>query len=199
MIDTERAHLLEVLEKLTDDQWNADSLCAGWRVRDVVVHLLMSYQLSMPRFLSKMIAAGFNFDKMADRWATGDPRSKSQILEALRLTRGARFRVPGAPPEAPLSHLVIHAEDIYRPLGINHAITPESARIVLDQLVTPQAQRSLKPGLLDGLAFSSLDCDWSYGKGAEVVGTSSALIATLAGRASAIDELTGDGVAQLRP
>jgi uncharacterized protein (TIGR03083 family) len=198
LIDTERTRLLRVLEKLDNEQWNAPSLCAGWRVRDVVVHLLMPYHLSVPRFLSKMAAAGFKFDKMAYRWATGDARPNGDILDALRDTVDGRFRIPGAPPEAPLCHLVIHAEDIYRPLGIDHTINQQSANIVLEQLTTPEARRSLKPGLLDGLAFSAHDTGWSYGVGAEVVGSASALITTLSGRSAATDELTGDGAAQIR-
>lgn len=198
LIDTERTRLLDVLEKLDNEQWNAASLCAGWRVRDVVVHLLMPYHLSVPRFISKMAAAGFKFDKMADRWATGDTRPNGQILDALRATKEGRFGIPGAPPEAPLCHLVIHAEDIYRPLGIRHTINPQSANIVLEQLTTPQARRSLKPGLLDGLAFSAHDTGWSYGTGPEVIGSASALISTIACRAAATDELTGDGAAQIR-
>jgi hypothetical protein len=94
--------------------------------------------------------------------------------------------------------LVIHAEDIYQPLGIDHTINPQSANIVLEQMTTPQARRSLKPGLLDGLAFSAHETGWSYGTGAQVIGSASALIRTLAGRAAATDELIGDGAAQIR-
>ena len=198
LIDIERNRLLEVLGKLDSQQWNAPSLCAGWRVRDVVVHLLMPYQLSVSRFLAKMAAARFNFDTMADRWATGDTRSHAELMEALQATKEGRFNIPGAPPEAPLSHLVIHAEDIYRPLGIDHTINPRSANIVLNQMITPQARRSLKPGLLEGLAFSAHDSGWTYGNGAQVSGSASALIRTLAGRAGAADELTGDGADQIR-
>jgi uncharacterized protein (TIGR03083 family) len=198
LIDIERTRLLEVLEKLDNQQWNAASLCAGWRVRDVVVHLLMPYHLSVPRFLGKMAAAGFKFDKMADRLATGDTRPNGRLLDALRATKESRFNIPGSRPEAPLCHLVIHAEDIYQPLGIDHTINPQSANIVLEQMTTPQARRSLKPGLLDGLAFSAHETGWSYGTGAQVIGSASALIRTLAGRAAATDELIGDGAAQIR-
>ena len=42
--------LVDLLESLTPSQWNAPSLCAGWRVRDVVSHVLMPYELTTPRF-----------------------------------------------------------------------------------------------------------------------------------------------------
>jgi uncharacterized protein (TIGR03083 family) len=198
LMDAERTRMLGVLEELDDEQWNAPSLCAGWRVRDVVVHLLMPYHLTVPRFLGNMAAAGFKFDAMADRWARKNNRPTRHITEALRQTAKARFRIPGAPPEAPLCHLVIHAQDIYRPLGVDHTIDARSANIVLDQLATPQARRALKPGLLDGLAFAAHDSGWNYGTGAEVIGSASALVTTLAGRPAAIHELTGSGAAHIR-
>lgn len=198
LIGAERTRMLGVLETLDTGQWNSPSLCAGWRVRDVVVHLLMPYHLTFPRFLGNMAAAGFKFDTMADRWARGDTRPHGQIVEALRATGQGRFRIPGAPAEAPLCHLVIHAQDIYRPLGVDHSIDPQSANIVLEQLTSPRARRALKPGLLDGLAFTAHDSGWRYGTGAEVIGGASALVTTLAGRPAAAHELTGSGAAQIR-
>lgn len=198
LIGAERTRMLGVLEKLDNERWNSASLCAGWRVRDVVVHLLMPYHLTVPRFLVNMAAAGFAFDKMADRWARGDTRPNAQIVEALRATGQGRFRIPGAPAEAPLSHLVIHAQDIYRPLGVDHTIDPQTANMVLEQLTSPRARRALKPGLLEGLAFTAHDSGWRYGTGAEVIGSASALVTTLAGRPAAAHELTGSGAAQIR-
>ena len=42
----ERADLLALLEQLTPTQWDAASLCSGWRVRDVVAHVYSYDQLS---------------------------------------------------------------------------------------------------------------------------------------------------------
>lgn len=198
LVDTERRALLAVLEQLDETQWDTPSLCAGWSVRDVVVHLLMPYELSVLRLLGYLTAARFSFDAMADRWARRDPRSSREILDALRATVHGRFRVPGAPAEAPLSHLVIHLEDIYRPLGITDRTSPRSAEVVLDQMTGPRFRGSLTPGLLDGLALSASDADWTFGSGAPVVGSASALITTLAGRSVALDELSGDGAARIR-
>lgn len=198
LVDRERQALIAVLEQVDDARWDTPSLCAGWSVRDAVVHLLMPYELSVPRFLGELAAARFSFDAMADDWARRDPRSHREILDALRATAHGSFRVPGAPAEAPLSHLVIHLEDIYRPLGITSRTSPRSAEVVLHQMTGPRFRRSLPPGLLDGLALSATDADWTSGGGAPVVGTASALIATLAGRTAALDELSGDGAARVR-
>jgi uncharacterized protein (TIGR03083 family) len=192
----ERERLLAVLEGLDDAGWRTPSLCTGWTVRDLVVHLLMPYELSVPRFLALMARSGFRFDRAADRWARTDDRSPADVVSALRDTEHRTFEAgPGAPAEAPLSHLVIHAEDVYRPLGVPSPTDPEDAGIALGQLI---GRRALTPALLDGLAFTATDTDWRHGTGATVSGPATALLTTLAGRPAALDELTGDGVPEVR-
>src|SRR5215203_3500087 len=101
-VGVERNRLIQVLEGLDDDRWRTPSLCAGWSVRELVVHVLMPYELSTPRFLLMMLRAGFDFDRAADRWARHDQRTPQELVAALRATGQKRFNVPGAPPEAPL-------------------------------------------------------------------------------------------------
>lgn len=50
----ERDQLVTQLRDLTEPQWATPSLCGGWTVRDVAAHLLMPYELSLPRFLVGM-------------------------------------------------------------------------------------------------------------------------------------------------
>src|SRR5690606_41760222 len=53
----ERADLLAFLRGLTPEQWEAPSLCAGWRVRDVVAHVV-SYEGLGGRELARRLARG---------------------------------------------------------------------------------------------------------------------------------------------
>src|SRR3712207_3523954 len=62
LLAAETAALTGLLDELDEAGWNTPSLCAGWRVREVVVHLLMPYELSLPRFLLRMATARFSFD-----------------------------------------------------------------------------------------------------------------------------------------
>ena len=118
--------------------------------------------------------------------------------KALVVYEGSRFGGgPKAPAEAPLSHLVIHAEDVYRPLGVPSPADPEDVAIVLDQLTGPHAG-SLAPGLQDGLSFAATDVAWRSGDGPEVSGPASALLTTLAGRTAGLSELGGDGLGEVR-
>lgn len=193
LVDEERTLLITDLTGLTEQQWNTPSLCAGWTVRDVTAHLLMPYELSVPAFLTKMIAARFSFDRLADRWARDDPRSSQELIAALAATSAKKFNVPGANEAAPLCHLLAHGEDIRRPLGIRGQTNAESSNAAL-----PQLTRFAKSELVEGLRFQSTDTDWSSGQGQLVTGTASALIVTLSGRPAAADELSGGGADEIR-
>jgi uncharacterized protein (TIGR03083 family) len=194
LLDAERDALAAMLAALPAEGWEEPSLCAGWQVRHVVSHVLMPYEQSVPRFLLAMARARFRFDAMADRWARADTRTPRELVAALRCTAQLPFRVPGAPAEASLSHLVIHAGDVYRGLGRPHVPDALAAAIVLRELTAARNRRALVPGLLDGLCLAATDTDWSHGQGATVTGPASALIITLAGRSAALAELSGDGV-----
>src|ERR1019366_10313728 len=39
----ELASISELLHGLSNEQWHHDSLCRGWRVRDVVSHIVVGY------------------------------------------------------------------------------------------------------------------------------------------------------------
>jgi uncharacterized protein (TIGR03083 family) len=197
-VRAERERLIAVLEGLDEVQWATPSLCAGWSVRDLVVHVLMPYELSVPRFLFLLVRARFSFDRLADRFATTDRRTPAEVLAGLRATERRVFNVPGAPVEAPLSHLVCHAEDVYRPLAIPSPTDLTNVAIVLDELTRPGGPANFVPGLRDGLALSATDTEWRSGEGLEVSGPAVALMTTVIGRPAALDELSGEGVAVLR-
>ena len=46
-VHQERQALLEYLETLTPEQWDAPSLCAEWRVRDVVGHTVSETHMTV--------------------------------------------------------------------------------------------------------------------------------------------------------
>ena len=51
---------------------------------------------------------------------------------------------------------------------------------------------------IDGLRLQATDANWATGAGPEVSGPVLALVLAMTGRTAALDDLTGDGVAQLQ-
>ena len=84
-----------------------------------------------------------------------------------------------------------------RPLGLTHPVPAERWQKSLTFLTTPSG-RSLVAPELDGLRLHAEDVDWSHGSGPTVSGDADALLLAMTGRRSALDHLTGEGVATLR-
>lgn len=78
----ERARLVGLLTDLDPTQWATPSLCAGWRIREVVAHMTMAYRLRGPRFFLGLARSGFRFNAFADRIAKDDT---SRLTDALLL------------------------------------------------------------------------------------------------------------------
>jgi uncharacterized protein (TIGR03083 family) len=194
-----RRDLADALDGLTPDQWDAPSLCEGWRTRDVVVHLLMGPEISTPSFLGLMVKNRFDFNRVNDVVAKRDTRTPDELVAALRTHAEDRFHPPLFGPEAPLTDLTVHSGDILRPLGLPHPVPEPDARVVLDLVSSSKGQAGFgKRGRLDGLGFAADDLDWSQGDGLTITGPAEALIMAMCGRAAALDDLEGEGVATLR-
>ena len=71
-IDQQRADLADFLETLTADQWAAPSLCTGWTVRDVAVHVTQS-AAPWATFAVQAVRSGFRFNAMVAQAARRTP------------------------------------------------------------------------------------------------------------------------------
>jgi hypothetical protein len=58
-VHLERQALLEHLETLTPEQWDAPSLYSEWRVRDVVGNMVSETHMTVARAARGFIASGF--------------------------------------------------------------------------------------------------------------------------------------------
>ena len=77
-VHDERESLLTMLEALTPVEWNTQSLCAEWRVRDVVGHLVSETTMSIPRLIVGTVGSGFRINK----FIATDARRKGSWTEA---------------------------------------------------------------------------------------------------------------------
>jgi hypothetical protein len=96
-----------------------------------------------------------------------------------------------------LSELVIHQQDVRRPLGVDRKIPAERLGAVLDfglslggvTFLMAFSRRRAK-----GLRLAAPDIGWWAGRGPEVRGPGEAILMALNGRAPALADLEGDGL-----
>ena len=113
-VTAERSEQADLLATLRPDQWDAPTLCAGWRVREVVAHTTMPFRASVGRTLVELVKARGRFNRMADRCARRDAAqmTSTQLLAALRDNVAHPWKPPGGGALGALSHDVIHGLDI---------------------------------------------------------------------------------------
>jgi uncharacterized protein (TIGR03083 family) len=196
-INAERAALVADLQALSDEQWLTPSLCPGWSVRQVLGHLTATATMTPPKFFAKFAAAGFRFHDMSDRdVARQTAGTPAQQLAAFSAQVGATTHPPG-PRDAMLGEIVVHGEDIRRPLGISHAYPVAAVTRAADFY---QASNLLigSKARIAGVTLRATDADWSMGSGPEAAGPALSLLLAMTGRSAALDDLSGPGVSILR-
>ncbi|HCU94809.1 MAG TPA: hypothetical protein DHU96_19750 [Actinobacteria bacterium] len=191
-IAAERRQLADLLAGLPPASWDAASLCAGWRVREVVAHMTMPFRYSGARFMIEMMKARGNFNRMADRSARRDAALPAEVLVAsLRDNEQTPWKPPGGGLEGALTHDVIHGLDITVPLGTGRNVPEQHLRIVLDAITQPRSRKFFGADLA-GIQFRAGDLDWSFGSGTPVTGQAQHLALALCGRRLPAGLLSGE-------
>ncbi len=192
-IAAERRELADLLRGLIDSEWQTESLCTGWRIRDVVAHLLYD-ATPAPRYLYEIARTGGSAERLNALYLRkAKDFTTSDLLSRFESSIGRGFGAATAPRLA-LYDLLVHHQDIRRPLGYPRTIPERRLRAVLDYpdpFVLPSRR-------MRGLRFEATDIEWKYGDGPEIRGTGEAIVMSIAGRPVALDDLTGDGVGELR-
>ena len=195
-----RLHLADVLDGLSEDQWNRDSLCDGWTVRHVAAHLLQHAFVGFPRFFAVSLRYRGSTDATIDHFARRLARlDTSTLVRTLRQHAEDQVDPPRVGPWGPFAETCIHLRDISRPLDLEADVPSEDWAHLLGQLTAPGAPPALvRPGRGAGLAVVATDTGSRHGQGPLVSGTAEALCMALAGRRSALSDLSGPGVEVLR-
>jgi uncharacterized protein (TIGR03083 family) len=192
----ERREQVALYSSLAEPQWDAASLCEGWRVREVLAHTTMPFRYSLPQVVVEMVKARGRFDRMADRRARIDAQqlSSAQLLASLRDNIEHPWSPPGGGPLGALSHDVIHGLDVSTPLGLDSHASPQRVGLVLAGL---RPKNIAFFGVdLDGIALQATDIDWSYGSGQPVRGRAQDLLLLLCGRRLPAERLEGAAAAR---
>ncbi len=197
LIHEEREALVATLGDLTDDQWEAPSLCGTWTVRQTAAHVMSGAEQTGPRFFKGMAANGMRFNTMMDRDARRlGALPPAEIVERLR-ARTTTTNHPPAPIMAMLGEVVVHGEDIRRPLGLEARSTGDAVVACLEMYKTASFPVGGKKRIA-GLRLLATDVDWSCGDGPKVAGPGRALVLAMTGRPAGIEGLEGDGLEVFR-
>jgi uncharacterized protein (TIGR03083 family) len=192
MIAAQRADLASALGELAPGEWDELTLCAGWRVREVVAHITMPFRYSRRRFLAELAKSRGRFNDMSDRVARRDAAemSPADLTEAVRSNVGHPWKPPGGGYQGALAHDVIHGLDITVPLGLARPVPEERLRLILPGSTTDRSVRYFGVDL-EGIELRASDLDWSLGSGTPLTGTAQDLVLVLCGRTLPSGALTG--------
>lgn len=194
----------KLVQDLSDQELDVPSLCEGWRVRDVLGHMSMGHTYGWGQILRGLARNRFNLPKASYEGAIDFASERSaeelrrfwlDVMVGTHPSKGVATVIPKR--DGFFDHLV-HHQDIRRALGRPREIDAERLVTALDAVthVSSPFFSTKKP--TRGLTLRATDIDWSTGSGPEVAGPAESVIMAAAGRRVALDELTGDGVAQLR-
>jgi uncharacterized protein (TIGR03083 family) len=191
--------LAERLADLDDEQWNSPSLCARWRIRDVLAHMTAGAEgaFGVRAIVGGMLRHGCNYN----RWVAADGQVRGRqdpavVLQVLRNAAANRNALAGARPVRGLMHVLVHGQDICRPLGIKRDL-PEVHLLAVADFVKDDVHIFGAKKRIAGLKLAATDMDWSHGDGPDVTGPAEALVMMMAGRLIALDDLSGEGRAAL--
>lgn len=133
-IDAQRIRVAELLEGLSDEEWEHPSLCAAWTVREVAAHLALQ-QLTPPRMFKVLVQnpGGLNtiIRKAAIRKAL---EPKENFAVEIRAMVGSRIHNVGVTPKETLTDILVHGQDIAAPLGRDLEMPVEPTRWAADRV-----------------------------------------------------------------
>ncbi|HEY6594476.1 MAG TPA: maleylpyruvate isomerase family mycothiol-dependent enzyme [Asanoa sp.] len=200
VIREQRLELADLLDDLTDAEWEQPSLCDAWRVRDVAAHVAMAPQVPSVAFMAiEAVRARGSYHRLNHDVAVrhADTRPPAELVAELRAHAASR-RLPAVTNYRNiLFDVLVHVQDIAIPLGVSRPMPPHAAAAGATRLWEMGwpfwARRRLR-----GLRLLATDVPWSVGAGPELTGPIGAILLLLTGRtATALPRLTGAGTARL--
>jgi uncharacterized protein (TIGR03083 family) len=196
LIHEQRNKVGDMLGTLSNGDWETRSLCAEWRVRDVVAHAVETHLMYPLRFFGMFASSGFRFNAFAEKGvARHAAQTPSALLAQYRAT-APRTTAPPGPKLTWLAEAVIHGEDVARPTARYVDVAPAALVAVAGFCYgsTPLLHGKQRSA---GLRLRATDVHWTAGEGPEVSGPAASLILAITGRKTALADLSGDGVEML--
>ena len=196
MMCEERRDIRQLLSQLTPDQWQQDSLCRGWSVRDVVAHLVGWDDVLLYRTRREHARALLRFTALyAGSLASMSVlnrriQRRTRHLDATELARrfaaddneGLKWLFDGTNPAAHLAEYVIHHQDIRRPLGLPHEVPSGRLVAALYGVTKLPGVRWSAWRQFRTMRYEATDVEWSRGHGPVTPMSGASILMSLAGR-----------------
>jgi uncharacterized protein (TIGR03083 family) len=193
----ERAALADDLSRLSAEQWAQRTLCRTWDVEEVVAHLTAAASLNQWKWLRSMLFARFrpavhNRRRLVEHRGQTPAETLDRFRAVITSTTAPSSHIP-----AYLGEVVVHAQDIRRPLGLVRTPSLDALTPVAEFFAQRNFAVASRARVAD-LHLQADDSPFSAGSGALVTGSTLALVMCMAGRMPYVDELKGPGVQLLR-
>ena len=177
--------IADILSTLTPEQWQAPSLCDGWRVQDVVGHLVWRTGSSNRELLTSIGRAYVGhhvnpnkaIDDLSKQAAAAQP---AELIARLRHIATAKAAGTGRTGISELTEAVVHGIDLAEPLGIVLPVAPAASGAVAlrRSLTTPTEIKAV----LRTRVLVATDADWRVGAGTPLERTAQQHLIFLFGR-----------------
>jgi uncharacterized protein (TIGR03083 family) len=195
-VAAEFTRLADLLDAASDAQWDTPSLCAGWRVREVIAHLTMAARYSEEEFMAELQRCGFDFTRLSNEIAARDASLPAgELIKNLRSEVMHRWAPPGGGYHGALNHVVIHGLDVTVPLGVPRLPPDQTIGVILDDLT--HGDGTVRFGVdFAGRRLQATDLDWSFGAGPLLRGAAADLALVICGRSVPPGRLEGAPLAR---
>jgi uncharacterized protein (TIGR03083 family) len=198
-IDEQRRGLAELLEDLSDDEWEHPSLCEGWTVRQVAAHVALQNLTwaSMPRSALATIRAGSMNRAIHAMACEHARRPTDQIIAEIRDRIGVCRPLPTLTYLESAIDYLVHPQDIAIPLGRRLEMPPDVAAVAAQRVWTSPRMFHARRAF-SAYRLVATDTAWTAGHGDEVAGPIRALLLLLTGRRALLADLSGAGASALQ-
>ena len=198
-VAAELTSLADLLDAASDAQWDTPSLCAGWRVREVVAHMTMAARYPEEQFMAELRRCGFDFTRLSNEIAARDASLPAdELIKNLRSAVMQHWAPPGGGYRGALNHAVIHGLDVTVPLGAPRLAPDTTIRVILDDLTKGDVNERFGIDIA-GRQLQATDLDWSFGAGPVLRGPAADLALVICGRSVPPGRLAGAPLALRQP
>jgi uncharacterized protein (TIGR03083 family) len=181
------------MELLDESAWHAPSWCEGWRVRDVLAHLVWGAEATYMSMTRDILRGPLRPDEAVARAAKRLAEVPvPELADRLRAAQGG-IRLPGFPVAIGLGDVLVHSADAFRPLGMRVNAPPADAVSVLDAY-WQRGRTIFHAAPQRGRRLVATDIEWQRGNGPEVRGKAIDLLMLVANRRQVLSCLEGPGL-----